>query len=81
MDAAESEHTLGSNQASDLDALGRELVDGLMADMRVQSAALIAPDNDQTEFRVQKATGFGDNLLSAMRMHGRRAGKVPDSAW
>jgi signal transduction histidine kinase len=69
VDAAESEHTLCSNQAGDLDALGRELVDGLMADMRVKSAVLIAPDNDQSDFCVQKSTGFRDNLLSAMRMH------------
>ena len=69
MDAAESEQTLCSNRASDLDALGRELVDGLIADMRVESVVLIAPDNDQTDFRVQKASGFRDNLPSAMRMH------------
>ena len=50
------------NLVRDIDALAQELVDGLTADMRVQSAVLIVPNDTQLDFQVQKAIGFGDNL-------------------
>ena len=56
------------NRVRDMDTLAQELVNGLTTDLRVQSAALIAADDDLSDFRVQKAIGFGDSLQGASRI-------------